>query len=96
MGATDFYAYGTGKTAREAFRAAQDEALHEYGHNGYTGTIAEKSEYVSVQVPEGKDPMQHAQDLVDADDRRTCDKYGPCGCIKVGEGRYLFFGFARE
>jgi len=32
-----------GKTAQEAFDAAVAQARHEYGHGGYTGTIAEKS-----------------------------------------------------
>lgn len=45
MGASTFsdsVAKGRGtRTAQEAFRALQDDARHEYGHNGYTGTIAE-------------------------------------------------------
>jgi hypothetical protein len=38
-------------TVDEAFRTLIDQALWEYGHRGYTGTIAEKSEYLQVSVP---------------------------------------------
>ena len=43
MGATNFATIAFGKDAAEAFRTAQERSLHEHGHNGYTGTIAEKS-----------------------------------------------------
>lgn len=46
MGATDFQTYAYGKTAQEAFRAAQEHARYEYGHGGYTGTIAEKRGFI--------------------------------------------------
>lgn len=53
MGATDFSSYGLGKTAREAFSHAQDEARYYHGHGGYSGTIAEKPGYVLVEIPSG-------------------------------------------
>lgn len=53
MGATDFSTYGLGKTAREAFNHAQDEARYYHGHGGYSGTIAEKPGYVLFQLPQG-------------------------------------------
>jgi hypothetical protein len=53
MGATTFSTYGLGKTAGDAFYAAQDRARYEYGHGGYTGTIAEKSGYVLFAIPNG-------------------------------------------
>jgi hypothetical protein len=42
MGACDFYEVAQGKTAREAFQRAVEDAQYESGHGGYTGTIAEK------------------------------------------------------
>lgn len=51
MGATDFSTYGFGRDAREAFRKAVEDAQWEYGHGGYTGTIAEKPSYVLVKLP---------------------------------------------
>lgn len=48
MGASTFITTAKGKTAQEAFRAAREEALHEDGHGGYSGTIAEKSCFVMI------------------------------------------------
>lgn len=45
MGATDFIELGQAPTAEEAFRQAVNSAAHEYGHGGYTGSIAEKSDF---------------------------------------------------
>jgi hypothetical protein len=45
MGATTFTDAQVGTTADEAFRAAVRGAQYEYGHGGYTGTIAEKSSF---------------------------------------------------
>lgn len=53
MGAADFRAYAFGKTPGEAFSAAVDQAKHEHGHGGYTGTIAEKWDFVHVALPKG-------------------------------------------
>lgn len=49
MGAETFQSYGQGATPEEAFRAAREEALYEYGHRGYTGTLAEKSEFTLIK-----------------------------------------------
>jgi hypothetical protein len=51
MGADFFTDTATGKTAREAFRQAVEHAQYESGHGGYTGTIAEKHEYVLFALP---------------------------------------------
>jgi hypothetical protein len=40
MGAHDFSDRAFGKTAQDAFRAAYDAAVWEYGHDGYNGTIS--------------------------------------------------------
>jgi hypothetical protein len=48
MGACDFQSIAVGKTAQEAFRAAVEEAAYEHGHGGYTGTIAEKQDFVMI------------------------------------------------
>jgi hypothetical protein len=53
MGACDFESVGFGKTANDAFRQAVSEAQYEYGHGGYTGTIAEKGGdgFIHVVLP---------------------------------------------
>lgn len=42
MGAQEFSVIQTGRTAQDAFTKARDRALYDWGHAGYTGTIAEK------------------------------------------------------
>jgi hypothetical protein len=42
----------------DAFATAVKSALHNYGHRGYTGTIAEKDIFVEIQIP--KDFMPKA------------------------------------
>lgn len=48
MGASNFITVAEGKTVDEAFRSAILLARNEEGHGGYTGTIAEKNDYIVV------------------------------------------------
>jgi len=96
MGAAQFITMGKGKTAGEAFQSAVEEAGYLYGLGGYTGTIAEKTSFVEIQCPEDKDPLENARELLDNDDPRIDDKWGPAGCIKIKDDEYLFFGWASE
>ncbi|MBD3262054.1 MAG: hypothetical protein GF334_10390 [Candidatus Altiarchaeales archaeon] len=152
MGADTFFVRVKGKTARDAFREAVEDARHWSGHGGYTGTIAEKSDYVMITpntarlqehfkaelrverqrlrelrksthihnqwnielcekrikdlAPKARrkrhTPDEVANALIDMDDRRICDKWGPAGCIdltpkltgKRKPKKFLFFGWA--
>ncbi len=94
MGAEVFMTRYTGKSAKEAFHNCVESALYDYGHAGYTGTIAEKDSYVIIELPEGKEPENYADELIDECDPRIDDKWGPAGCIDCGSGEYLFFGWA--
>jgi len=42
MGAEVFYNRVKGTSASKAFNEERENACYEYGHGGYTGTIAEK------------------------------------------------------
>lgn len=53
MGANSFEANAYGKTPSEAFHAAREHAQWEHGHGGYSGTIAEKGDFVHVLLPAG-------------------------------------------
>ena len=53
MGATNFETVSLGKDAGDAFRSAVADARHEYGHGGYTGTIAEKDGFTVFGLPAG-------------------------------------------
>lgn len=85
MGGTTFEHYSWGKTPREAFDAAVEEAAHDHGHAGYTGTIAEKDGFVEIPLPDKwkGDADGYAQHLIDVDDPRISAKWGPAGCVVV-------------
>jgi len=93
MGAEYFTTISSGKTVKEAFRNAIDDARYEYGNRGYTGSIAEKDSYVVLKGPV---PLNEAYDTADrcSESSRFEDKWGPAGCIELEDGRYLFFGWA--
>ena len=100
MGACAFQNFGSGETAERAFWNVVDEAQCRHGH-GYTGTIAEKYEFVMIPlvVPDDLNEArrlasQHAEKLIAEDDPRIDDKWGPAGCIALGHNHYLFFGWA--
>jgi hypothetical protein len=119
MGATTFTTAFQGKTAKHAFGTAVSAALQQYGHGGYSGTIAEKHDFVMIRDTAAdvlkkyagslqswtmkdlasEDPTTQARGianaLLDADDDRISDKWGPAGCIHIaGTDRYIFFGSA--
>jgi hypothetical protein len=111
MGATTFFTEASGKDPESAFWSAVQEAKYESGHGGYTGTIAEKNEFTLIKIPDGKDPFEFANQLIDNDDPRVDDKWGPAGCIDLTNTtrgystrehskekipHYLFFGWASE
>jgi len=98
MGAEVFFHATEGKNVQEAFRKAVEEAAYDHGHSGYTGTIAEKLDYVVIECPKGREPYEYADDLINNGDKRIDDKWGPAGAIKLkpmdGSNMWLFFGWA--
>lgn len=74
MGATTFSSVGTGSTMADAFRNRTRAARYVHGHGGYTGTIAEKHEFVEAKVPAGVDPLTFARWIEDwIEDADTTD-----------------------
>jgi len=53
MGAQTFYNRVTGKTAKKAFDKLVEDALWTHGHDGYSGTIAEKHGFTEFKRPKG-------------------------------------------
>ncbi len=94
MGASPFITVAHGATAQKAFNEAVESASYEEGHGGYTGSIAEKSSFVSIPLPKGIKPNEEANRLIDEDDDRISDKWGPAGVFELGKDRWLFFGWA--
>ena len=95
MGADSFMTRAVGKTAQKAFAAAKEQAYFDHGHAGYTGTIAEKNSFTLIAtVGTEKEAQKMAQELMDADDPRIDDKWGPAGCIGLATEGFIFFGYA--
>jgi hypothetical protein len=85
MGSATFCTYAPGHDLEDAFAQAVDQAKFEQGHGGYTGSVAEKQYVTCIDArvrweDEGRD---FAQQLIDANDRRITDKWGPAGAIAV-------------
>lgn len=100
MGACNFLETTTGANAKDAFRNAVEDARHENGHDGYTGTIAEKDRFTMAGSAETVD---EAVELAEerTDEMPWDDKWGPAGCIRVtkersasGQPLFVFFGWA--
>lgn len=53
MGAEQFRTYGHGLCADDAFKMCHERATYLWGHGGYTGTIAEKSGCIVIDLPKG-------------------------------------------
>lgn len=103
MGAEVFFEKVGGSSQKQAFNEAVREASSAYGISGYTGTIAEKHEFINIRVPSGVDPYEYANKMLDEEDPRVSCKWGPAGCIDLTgtthaiespENSYLFFGWA--
>jgi hypothetical protein len=95
MGADTFDCTARGATAKEAFDAAKKQAKYDYGHRGYTGTIAEKDRFIVIGKAE---TLKDAYQMADPSQPATDDKWGPAGCIETkdesGKPIFLFFGWA--
>ena len=96
MGAMTFITSGFGDSVAAAFTDARDRALYDHGHSGYSGTLAEKNEYVVINLPPKEEPYDFSEKLINDADPRIDDKWGPAGAIKFPdeEERWLFFGWA--
>jgi hypothetical protein len=99
MGASDFITYEPTRDLRTAFANARDQAAYDYGHAGYTGTIAEKGSTVNVSGLLSLDEAYALADkMIREHDDRISDKWGPAGAIPVTNGTettgWVFFGWA--
>lgn len=110
MGAETFVNIQRGATAKAAFDDAVADAQHDYGHAGYTGTIAEMDDFFMVPLrglhrTAEESVQQHhkrveklAYDLMDDEERLSrygeLSKWSPCACMDIGGGEFLFFGWA--
>lgn len=101
MGAERFDQFQKGTDAKKAFSDAVDRAAWEYGHGGYTGTIAEKPGFEMRR----KDPLTLSEAYVFADEDMDKnwyehDKWGDAWAVPVKADDsptligFLFYGIA--
>jgi hypothetical protein len=90
MGANTFTNYQAGTRLDEAFRDAVTAAAYENGHGGYTGSLAEKSGVTVIDrtVRWLTDAEMTADRLIEAEDDRIRDKWGPAGALAVCRPTY--------
>ena len=101
MGGETFYTMATGDNVNAAFLEARTQAQHDHGHAGYTGTIAEKHEFtmlrasqVRMLAPTNEAEAYAVADAILSTTELVDDKWGPAGCLRVGDGQWMFFGWA--
>ena len=103
MGAEQYVEFGEGVSIQDAFVKVVEQALYEYGHSGYSGTIAEKGQCRELKgkfkpAVDEKDIIQAAEDFayhcMDDYDAWWDDKWGPSAGFHVKDDLYCFFGWA--
>lgn len=90
MGAEQFEEWVTPEIdVQKAFSQAVSDARYSYGNEGYTGSIAEKNQFVVLtkQVLSEEQAQAMVRDLMNKDDERIRDKWGPAGAIPYGISR---------
>lgn len=73
-GSTNFLTVAEGTSMKDAFRAAVDEARFMHGHGGYSGTIAEKSEFVDLTRAASGIPADRVADVLQDNVCEKCDR----------------------
>jgi hypothetical protein len=102
MGADTFIDIESGASMGEAFYSAVEQAQWDFGHAGYTGTIAEKGTYIDLTPKVADLSPDERLRAVHEDNwdgllglwETVNDKWGPAGGIELEPGRYVFFGWA--
>jgi hypothetical protein len=98
MGANSFVTVSSGANPQDAFSDAVEQARWESGHGGYSGTIAEKRTFSVLPTPGSPADDELAAAVAMNHDHplwlKVDDKWGPAGCIKMTNDRWMFFGWA--
>jgi hypothetical protein len=76
MGATEFAIDNVGKTIAEAYDRQVTSDRYDFGHSGYTGTLAEKDGYVLIDRPPRIRADRLVKFIIDATDWMYWDDTG--------------------
>ena len=79
MGAHTFETRCRGKSAKDAFQMACNEANYEEGHNAYNGTISTNDSFIMKPLLEDENLNDWYQRVPEDEGIR---KWGPCGCVQ--------------
>jgi len=108
MGAEIFYNRRKGTEPSTLFSEERENACYEYGHGGYSGTIAEKGSYTMSNKPSEIDADKWIEmvEEFDEEDREQehyralkkdfdvyDDKWGDALCVPTDDG-FIFCGWA--
>jgi len=98
MGACNFSNMATAKNAGEAFDNLVEDAVYEYGHSGYNGTISTcclgrcTLSFKKFDKANIDSAYKHIEDM-DWGNKWTAD-YVDLGTVDNGNHKYLFYGWA--
>lgn len=84
----------TGDCHASAFDAGTHAARLQFGNNGFTGTLADKGDFVIIRCPKHYEPKAYAEYLLDSQDQRIAEMWSPAGLILQGPGAWWCFGFS--
>ena len=102
MGAERFDHFQKGTDVKIAFQAATEEAAYEYGHCGYTGSLAEKD---CFEMRNNGKALTRKESKAFADkdlDENDHDKWGPAWALPIRRDDseevycFLFYGYANS
>ncbi|OVE77553.1 hypothetical protein BVX99_02385 [bacterium F16] len=92
MGSCTFHTVAYGNTPQEAYQQAIEDANNQNGHqDGYSGDIQTTEWFEMVEPDKGQNVSDKVEETID-----NYHKWGPCGCIMLEKGKYLFYGWAAE
>jgi hypothetical protein len=83
-----------GESPSRAFDIGTHEARLAFGTNGFTGTLADKGDFVIIRCPKHCEPKAYAESLIDLADERIAEMWSPAGMIQQGPGAWWCFGFS--
>jgi len=84
----------TGQSPERAFDTGTHAARLAFGNGKFTGSLADKGDFVIIRCPKHYEPRAYAEFLIDSKDPRISEMWSPAGLILQGPGAWWAFGFS--